>query len=168
MSLILTSEELKKLNSENKAENILFSKKIKKVTSSEVDLLIHESAKKFIRDIDCTQCANCCKRIFVGVTISEVKKLSKLKGESVESFNNSCVDMDASGEGGYFKHTPCQFLKDSLCSIYEDRPSSCSEYPHLLNTGMKYRIKRVLDEYSICPIVYHTVEEVKLKMNIPN
>jgi len=168
LSLILTPRELQKLNSEKKEENIHLSNKIKQMTSAKADCLIHESASKFIEKIDCKQCANCCKKVFVGVTLSEIKNLSNLKGESTETFKDKYVDMELEDEGGYLKHSPCQFLKGSLCSIYANRPHSCSEYPHLLNPGMKYRFKRVLDEYSICPIVYHTVEELKLKLDPVN
>lgn len=56
---------------------------------------------------------------------------------------------------------PCPFLKDNLCSIYEDRPSDCSEYPYLYKPWFTRRTWAMLDRTYTCPIVYTVIEELK-------
>lgn len=57
---------------------------------------------------------------------------------------------------------PCPFLgSDNYCSIYEDRPKACREYPH---TDRKkfYQIHALtIKNAETCPAVFHTLEQLK-------
>ena len=60
------------------------------------------------------------------------------------------------------KSAPCPFLgTDNYCSVYDDRPKACREYPH---TGRKKMIQ-VLDlaqkNTMVCPAVLEIVERLK-------
>jgi Fe-S-cluster containining protein len=41
-------------------------------------------------------------------------------------------DIDSDSDNPWqTRSTPCPFLKNNLCSIYEDLPAECSGYPYL-------------------------------------
>ncbi|HEV8491474.1 MAG TPA: YkgJ family cysteine cluster protein, partial [Candidatus Angelobacter sp.] len=57
--------------------------------------------------------------------------------------------------------TPCPFLKDNLCSVYEDRPADCSGYPYLYKPHFASRTLGMSGRTFTCPIVYEVMEELK-------
>ena len=57
--------------------------------------------------------------------------------------------------------TPCPFLKDNLCSVYEDRPAHCSGYPYLYKPDFVFRTLGMIERTFTCPIVYEVLEELK-------
>jgi len=57
--------------------------------------------------------------------------------------------------------TPCPFLKDNLCSVYEDRPADCSGYPYLHEPEFVSRTLGMVERTFICPIVYEVMEALK-------
>ncbi|HEY2172027.1 MAG TPA: hypothetical protein VGJ30_20560 [Candidatus Angelobacter sp.] len=57
--------------------------------------------------------------------------------------------------------TPCPFLKDNLCSVYEDRPADCSGYPYLYKPDFVSRTLGMIGRTFTCPIVYEVMEELK-------
>ena len=65
----------------------------------------------------------------------------------------------------FFKHAPCKFLKDRKCTIYEDRPEDCSSYPHLHKDDFIFRLWGIIDNYSVCPIVFNVFEKLKDELN---
>jgi hypothetical protein len=63
------------------------------------------------------------------------------------------------------KTSPCLFLKDLKCSVYESRPADCKSYPHLHKKDITSRLLGVIDNYSECPIVFNVYEELKTEYN---
>ena len=59
------------------------------------------------------------------------------------------------------RSTPCPFLKDNLCSVYEDRPNDCSGYPYLYEPEFVSRTLAMIERTFTCPIVYRVMEEQK-------
>jgi len=58
-------------------------------------------------------------------------------------------------DGDYvLKSSPCVFLQDdNKCSIYEDRPLACREYPHTDRKNM-YQILGLTEKNTeVCPAV---------------
>jgi hypothetical protein len=45
--------------------------------------------------------------------------------------------------------------------VYENRFSSCREFPHLHKPGFNTRLFETFMHYNICPIVFHVVEKLK-------
>ncbi|MNE52092.1 Flagellin N-methylase [compost metagenome] len=57
---------------------------------------------------------------------------------------------------------PCPFLgNDNYCSVYEDRPKACREYPHTDHSPMLQILDITLKNTAICPAVYEVVERMK-------
>jgi Fe-S-cluster containining protein len=55
-------------------------------------------------------------------------------------------------------------LKDNLCINYDHRPKDCSSYPHLHKNEFLSRTWGVIDNYSVCPIVFNTYEILKIEL----
>lgn len=155
-------QQIKPLLAEKAIENIFFKKHLRQFSSAKIDLMIGELQDAITPQIDCMQCANCCKSLEPGLEQDEVEKLAQLKQMEIENFKQTFVAYD--GEAHYLKAKPCLFLNDCACSIYNDRPKACQEYPHLLQKDMKYR-KTFWENYSICPIVFNVIEELKKQTN---
>ena len=95
---------------------------------------------------------------------SDIKRLSALADKSVMEFINDYVTTDEDGDM-HFKDLPCQFLADKKCSVYDSRPEDCRSYPHLHKKDFLSRLFGVIDNYSICPIVFNVYEELKLRFH---
>ncbi len=163
--LILSPETLENISKEKKDENREFSELVKGMPSARFDEAVKKWADHYTSRIDCTMCANCCRTIHVGISKKEICSLASACDTDTNEFEKEEVDLEPDGTGGYLSTKPCKFLEGSLCSIYSQRPSSCRSYPGLDGSHLKYRMRRIMDEYSICPIVYHTIEKVKKELN---
>jgi Fe-S-cluster containining protein len=64
------------------------------------------------------------------------------------------------------KGKPCKFLRNKKCTIYSSRPFDCRSYPHLHKKDFTFRLFAVLNNYSVCPIVFNVYEELKVRMGI--
>ncbi|MES2778489.1 MAG: YkgJ family cysteine cluster protein [Bacteroidota bacterium] len=142
-------------------DNIFFKKFLRGVASNEVDERIHRLSETVSAQVDCLQCANCCKKLEPGLEANEIETLATLKQQAIELFKQEYVAYD--GEALYLKTKPCMFLNDCSCTIYEHRPAACAGYPHLNQTDMKFR-RTLWENYSICPIVFNVVEELKVEL----
>ncbi|MFO8019271.1 MAG: hypothetical protein R6U96_11590 [Promethearchaeia archaeon] len=63
-----------------------------------------------------------------------------------------------------FKERPCPFLKDNRCQIHEVCPKECRAYPYLHKSGFTCRLLGVVENYSICPIVFNVYEALKREL----
>ena len=138
-------------------------KRIKKKKNKEVDNAFEEFHEATFESIDCLKCANCCKTtspIFRDIDIKRISKKLKLKEKD---FINSNLNMD--GEGDYvLKSSPCLFLdEDNKCSIYEDRPLACREYPHTNRKNMYQVFDLTLRNAEICPSVVSILDKIIIK-----
>jgi Fe-S-cluster containining protein len=60
------------------------------------------------------------------------------------------------------KSSPCPFLgADNYCSVYEDRPKACREYPHTDRKKMVQILDLTLKNTQVCPAVFEMVERLK-------
>ena len=60
------------------------------------------------------------------------------------------------------KSSPCTFLQeDNKCSVYEDRPLACREYPHTDRKKMHQVLNLTRKNTEICPAVSRMVEQLK-------
>lgn len=155
------NELLQKVKNTSKhAENVWFKKHLKNFKSAQIDTLVKEINHLVEPTIDCTQCGNCCKKLEPGLHFEEIETLAQQKKMDVMEFKNIYVDFD--GQAQYLKAKPCMFLEETKCSIYHARPESCADFPHLNHPNFKYK-RNVWSNYTICPIVYLVVEELKIK-----
>lgn len=143
-------------------ENMFFKKHLRNYKSELIDVTIHKLNNEIAPKIDCTTCANCCKKLEPGLEENEIERLAVIKQTEPHLFKQNFVGFD--GEAQFLKTKPCMFLNDCKCSIYGSRPSACAGYPHLDGKDMKYK-RSLWSNYSICPIVFNVIEALKTELN---
>lgn len=107
-----------------------FLKKLDHVVPEDMPRLVAEEDQKVWRDIDCTQCAHCCKTMTPTFTPADLKRIAAHLGLTTQAMKDKWLKKDEHGDWVNV-HTPCQFLlADNRCGIYEVRPKDCAEFPH--------------------------------------
>lgn len=150
---------------ENREENKRFKAFLRPIPTRTIDAYVQELDQRISAAIDCTACGNCCKVLEPPVDGDEIKRLASLKALEANAFEESYIGIEPSTDIRFMKCQPCIFLQENACSIYEHRPASCADYPHLQQANIKYRWKSLMDNYAMCPIVYNVVEALKEKTN---
>ena len=155
--------EIKRLGEKKRAENQKLRLHMKRHTFVERRLI--QIAKEIEEQVDCTQCANCCRVATVRLTERDVERLAKLHKISRERFLTDYTTDDPE-EGRILNRTVagCMFLSGNDCLIYEDRPATCQEFPHLVKGGGSSLVARMWDmpdRATYCPIVYNAMEAFK-------
>ena len=148
---------------ENYLDNRKLIQKLKKSNNREVDTLFHTEHLKAFKKIDCLSCANCCKTTSPIFRDVDVKRISKRLRMPIGKFIETYLRMDE--EKDYvLKTSPCAFLDDdNTCSIYEDRPLACREYPHTDRKNMYQILDLTLTNSLICPAVSEIFTKFKEK-----
>jgi len=159
--------DVEKWTNQGKAEKEIYQKWIKKAAKANkrtLDDAFHEQHTQVFRKTDCLACANCCKTtspIFRDVDIKRIAKRLRLP-------ENKLIDqyLRLDEENDYvLKSSPCTFLgNDNKCSIYEDRPLACREYPHTDRKNMFQILNLTRKNMEVCPAVVQIVQNVAKKI----
>ena len=141
-------------------------KKFKKMNKKKVDQLFFEGHDKAFEKIDCLKCANCCKTTSPIFRDSDIKKLAKRFRIKTHQFITEYLKQDMDGD--YVLHAaPCPFLWDNNeCSVYEDRPLACKEYPHTNRKNMFQILDLTKANLEICPAVCEIVENIEPNLSV--
>ena len=144
-----------------KKENESFYKMLSRRKPKNLDELFHTTHDKVFEKTNCLSCANCCKTtspIFYQRDIERAAKALKLKpGDFLQKY----LEMDEEGDF-VLKQAPCPFLdKDNYCSIYEDRPTACREYPHTNRKKMQQILTLTYRNTLVCPAVLKITDDIK-------
>ena len=85
---------------------------------------------------------------------------------SVAAFKEKWLMFEKKDKDWVNKKQPCQFLnlKDNKCSIYEVRPESCADFPHLTRKGLHQYIHIFKQNIEYCPATYAMVEKMMEKL----
>ncbi len=154
-------KELKNKAISKQGENKKFFSKIPAKKYKVLDRVIGHIHDEVFDEIDCLNCANCCKTISPIIYESDISRMSKQLKMNTHDFKEKYIRMDE--EGDYiFNRIPCPFLdENNYCRVYDNRPKACREYPHT-NQDRFYQVinKTLLNTY-ICPAVYEIVERLK-------
>ncbi|HTS49069.1 MAG TPA: YkgJ family cysteine cluster protein [Bryobacteraceae bacterium] len=157
--------QIDRLGRQKKTENARFRVYLKSHDYS--DRRLRRLAEEIESQIDCTQCANCCRVAEAGVKDRDIEKLAKFIGVSHEEFLRDYTGRNESNEL-ILKRTEsgCVFLEGNLCSVYEARPRSCANFPNLVrgDGSIASRMWQLVDRAAYCPIVYNWMETVKQEM----
>lgn len=145
-------------------ENLRFRRWIKTKDPKAVEAAVDLIGRKVASQMDCTQCANCCKGLTIVPKSTDIKRLSDGLGLHPYEFKTKYLKKDHEGDL-VFKQRPCPFLKQDRCSVYEHRPETCRSYPHLESHHMAGRGWHIVENTRVCPIVYNTYELLKAHFN---
>lgn len=119
----------------------------------DLDRQFHELHDEAFEEIDCLQCANCCKTTGPRFTDKDIERIARHLGQKPGEFVDKYLRVDEDGDY-VLQSVPCPFLgEDNYCGIYEHRPKACRDYPHTDHR----KIQNVLDitdpNSRICPAV---------------
>ncbi len=167
MALLETDlDRIKRLAERKSEENWQFRSYLKNINMKQqkLDSLVHGIYEEVSSQIDCTKCANCCKVMYPVLKKMDIKRFAGGINLSMDKFKKQFLSQGETKSEFYFNEKPCPFLKDNLCKNYEFRPNDCESYPHLHKDGFVMRLMGVVENYSICPIVFNVYEILKSKL----
>jgi len=157
---------IRALSKEREDENWKFRSYLKSsdIPDEEIDQIVHELYEQTSSMIDCKTCANCCRVAQPLLDEEDVERLSVCSGVSAAQFRAKHLTADETPGRFVFKEKPCPLLKENLCLYYKYRPKDCVSYPHLHKDGFVFRLIDVINNCSICPIVFNVYEQIKKQM----
>ena len=134
---------------------------LSKMKVGDLDATFHKLHDQAFKKIDCLTCANCCSTTSPILTVRDVKRISKTLSYSRNKFIKEYLRIDEDDDY-VFKQAPCPFLgKNNYCSIYEDRPEACRDYPHTTRRKMYKILDLTFENAKICPAVQSMIEKLK-------
>ena len=144
-----------KLNSIRQKKKLVKRKvdQLRKMRKGAMDDLIHPLHDLAFEQIDCLDCANCCKTTGPLFTTRDIEKISLHLNLQPAQFIKKYLRIDEDNDQVLNK-LPCVFLDDNnYCSIYEVRPKACREYPHTNRKNQQGILSLTQKNASICPAV---------------
>jgi Fe-S-cluster containining protein len=152
--------ELKKTALKKSTEwKAFFAKNKQRLAKMEREILaLHEEA---MEEIDCLACGNCCRTLGPMILPKDVDTMARalrLKpADFIEKYLRTDEDRDM-----VFRQMPCPFLgADNYCSIYENRPKACREYPHTDRKKFYQIYTLSMKNAETCPVVFRVLEQLK-------
>lgn len=167
MKIELDLRLIEKLAVAREDENWAFRNFLKRLDmdSAELDAMVHRINDEVSAQIDCTECANCCKVVKPILDEADVARFAAGLNQPIPEFTEIYLVLDENSPGKQtFNRQPCPFLKNDQCSNYEHRPNDCASFPHLHLANFRSRLYGVLDNYEICPIVFNVFERLKAEV----
>jgi Fe-S-cluster containining protein len=126
-----------------------------------LDKIKLEADHQVWKEVNCLDCANCCKTMSPTYTKKDIQRISKHLGMSEKAFREKWLYKDRTGDW-LNKKQPCQFLdlKTNMCNIYEVRPSDCAGFPHHTKKKMTDYMHVYKQNLEYCPATYSLVEKM--------
>lgn len=121
-------------------------------------------AQQIEEEVECRACANCCRVATTTITERDVDSLARFLGMKRDEFLREYTTMSEE-EGRILKRSDsgCVFLSGNECTVYEARPQTCEDFPHLVRGAGSFlsRMWAMPDRATYCPIVYNALEAFK-------
>jgi Fe-S-cluster containining protein len=166
--LITDLVQIRRLGDKMRPENERFRKHLKAHGYNERRL--RHIGAGIEEQIDCTQCANCCRVAAVPLLDRDIAKLAKFFRLTPAKFKDQYVEPDAGGKP-VLRRTPegCVFLAGNECTVYEARPSNCVDFPHVVRGEGRIatRMWEFIDRACYCPIVFNVLDAFKSETDFP-
>jgi uncharacterized protein len=147
-------------------ENLKFRRFMKAHDHS--DRILRRVAEGIEEQINCRECANCCRVATTTVTERDIEKLARHFRMKPARFIADYTDMSEE-EGRILrrtKETGCVFLDGNECTVYDARPDTCEKFPHVVrgSGSIASRMWQFADRATYCPIVYNSLEAFKKEL----
>src|SRR5690606_2010299 len=107
-----------------------FLDKLDEIVPADMPEIVAKADAAMWKEVNCMECANCCKTMTPTYTRTDVKRISAYLGMTSKDFKERWLVKEEKSGDWVNKLQPCQFLKGNICSIYEVRPKDCAEFPH--------------------------------------
>lgn len=134
-----------------------FLKRLNQKKPRGLDAAATDLHEEVFEEVDCLQCANCCKTTSPVFTDNDIDRIAKHLRMKPSAFVDAYLHLDED-EDYVLNQSPCEFLLgDNTCLIYEVRPRACREYPHT-NRKRFHQIWRLTAKNTeICPAAARVV-----------
>ncbi len=153
-------ENARKKSSENKK----FLEKLKAKKPKDLDILTNELHDEAFEQINCLECANCCRTTGPLLLNKDIDRLASELKLKPSIFAERYIRVDEDNDY-VFTSMPCPFLgSDNYCHVYEARPNACKEFPHTQQRNILQKLKITYHNTLICPAVVLVVEGLKEKL----
>ena len=158
--------QIRLLGEKKRPENERFRRHMKAHDHS--DRILRRIAEGIEEQIDCTQCANCCKVATAKVSERDVERLARYLRIKPAQFLAEYTIEDGE-EGAILRRTEaagCVFLDGTTCTVYDARPETCQRFPHVVRGAgsIASRMWQFVDRACYCPIVYNSLEAFKQEL----
>lgn len=129
--------------------------------SRTLDSRVHALHEAVFESTDCLDCANCCRTLGPRITDADIRRIAASMKMRPSAWVEQYLVVD--DEGDYiFRAMPCPFLGgDNYCSIYDNRPRACREYPHTDRPRMYQVMDLMLKNSAVCPAVFEILGRLK-------
>ncbi len=155
-------ENARKKSSENKK----FLEKLKAKKPKDLDILTNELHDEAFEQINCLECANCCRTTGPLLLNKDIDRLASELKLKPSIFAERYIRVDEDNDY-VFTSMPCPFLgSDNYCHVYEARPNACREFPHTQQRNILQKLKITYLNTLICPAVVLVVEGLKEKLKV--
>lgn len=155
-------ENARKKSSENKK----FLEKLKAKKPKDLDILTNELHDEAFEQINCLECANCCRTTGPLLLNKDIDRLASELKLKPSIFAERYIRVDEDNDY-VFTSMPCPFLcSDNYCHVYEARPNACREFPHTQQRNILQKLKITYHNTLICPAVVSVVEGLKEKLKV--
>ncbi|MEA3494430.1 MAG: YkgJ family cysteine cluster protein [Bacteroidota bacterium] len=142
-------------------DNKSFLKKLKRKKPNNLDDITKRFHDEAFEEIDCLECANCCKTTSPAFYQKDIERLSQKLKMSTKEFINTYLHLDDEKEY-VLNESPCPFLgADNLCIVYDSRPKACREYPHTDHKRQYQILNKSINNTLVCPAVFIIVERLR-------
>jgi uncharacterized protein len=123
-------------------------------------------ASEVQQHVDCTSCANCCRHSVVSVNKSEIEQIARYMGTTPEAVTRLYTVPDPNAPALRIlrnSEEACVFLDGNLCMIYEVRPKTCRDFPHVTigTHSLGGRQSSHARWAALCPIIFNALESYK-------
>lgn len=165
MRIISTNKKvviaLDKIEKEAKERKKAFAQTLKKANKPQTIRVLPMLHEDVFEQVDCLQCANCCKNYSPRFKMPDIKRIAKYLGMKEVGFIEQYLFLDEDGDY-VLQSSPCHFLdSDNTCSIYEVRPRDCYRYPYTDEDVLVKQAKLTLKNSEICPAVFAILEKLE-------
>lgn len=159
-------DNLEHLAKEKLDENLKFRAFLKNhADSDDLDAKFKKLHEKYFAIYDCSKCRNCCIKLKGTIPNSDLKHDAEYLGITVEDFKNKYLDDKSNNREYVTKNCPCDFFDGNDCILGDNKPETCKTFPHTDKDNRLASMWSIIDNTSVCPVVYEIIEELKQVYN---
>jgi len=155
-------ENLETLAKEKLDENFKFRTYLKNhADPQELDVQFKQLHEKYFAMYDCSKCHNCCIKLKGTIPENDLKRDAEYLKVTINEFKGKYLDDKPSNHEYDTKNCPCDFFNGKECILGDCKPEACKAYPHTNKDNRLASMWSIVDNASICPVVYEIIEELK-------
>ena len=149
----------------NKRRIRIFLGRLQRLSPPGLDKLILKADESIWKELDCLDCANCCKTMSPTYTKMDIQRISRFLNMTEKDFKKKWLFRDKNGDW-LNAQLPCQFLdaETNKCTVYEVRPKDCAGFPHHTKRRMVDYMHVYKQNIEYCPATYRVIQKMMEEM----